>query len=61
MALPEFRIICNFSKNMRFCCQFLAALSCPIKTAERNALLDWLLGYAVRLEYGDNGIIFILT
>jgi len=34
--------------------KYLDDLSCPIADAEKNALIDWLLGYAVRLEYGDN-------
>lgn len=29
-------------------------LGCPYPKNERSALLDWLLGYAVRLEYGDD-------
>lgn len=29
-------------------------LNCPISSLESSSLTDWLLGYAVRLEYGDN-------
>ena len=35
--------------------QYLNDLSCPIEFNDRNTLIDWLLGFAVRLEYGDNG------
>ncbi|BFZ11640.1 hypothetical protein BsWGS_14679 [Bradybaena similaris] len=33
--------------------QYLAQLNCPYDVSDRRALLDWLLGYAVRLEFGD--------
>ncbi|XP_045179239.2 RNA transcription, translation and transport factor protein-like [Mercenaria mercenaria] len=29
-------------------------LGCPYPISERNPMIDWLLGYAVRLEYGDD-------
>ena len=35
--------------------QYLDDLECPHDPTNRAATLDWLLGYAVRLEYGDNG------
>lgn len=34
--------------------QFLEDVSCPFSTEERQEALDWLLGLAVRYEYGDN-------
>jgi RLL motif-containing protein 1 len=34
--------------------KYLEDLSCPIADADKNSLIDWILGYAVRLEYGDN-------
>ncbi|UYV74492.1 C14orf166 [Cordylochernes scorpioides] len=37
-----------------FTAQYLQDLSCPLKEPDRAALTDWLLGQAVRLEYGDN-------
>ncbi|KAL5007973.1 hypothetical protein ScPMuIL_013554 [Solemya velum] len=33
---------------------YLKELGCPYQHVERVAVLDWLLGYSVRLEYGDN-------
>lgn len=33
---------------------YLSNLSCPYTRDDRNALIDWLLGYAVRVEYGDD-------
>lgn len=36
--------------------RYLGSLNCPINPNERAAVLDWLLGLAVRFEYGDNGI-----
>ncbi|KAH9496201.1 hypothetical protein Btru_010493 [Bulinus truncatus] len=32
---------------------YLSEINCPYDAADRKELLDWLLGYAVRLEYGD--------
>lgn len=32
---------------------YLTELGCPYPVSEKNSILDWLLGYAVRLEYGD--------
>lgn len=37
--------------------QYLGSLNCPINPNERAAVLDWLLGLAVRFEYGDNGMV----
>ncbi|XP_053330891.1 RNA transcription, translation and transport factor protein [Spea bombifrons] len=34
--------------------QYLKDVSCPFKAEERQESIDWLLGLAVRLEYGDN-------
>ncbi|ELU17935.1 hypothetical protein CAPTEDRAFT_172911 [Capitella teleta] len=34
--------------------KYLEDISCPLRAHNRNELVDWLLGYAVRLEYGDN-------
>lgn len=34
--------------------EYLTALNCPYNPENRQSMLDWLLGYAVRLEYGDN-------
>lgn len=34
--------------------KYLDDLECPHEPTNRAATLDWLLGYAVRLEYGDN-------
>ncbi|XP_074657306.1 RNA transcription, translation and transport factor protein-like isoform X2 [Tubulanus polymorphus] len=33
---------------------YIQDLSCPYNPADRSAVLDWLLGYAVKLEYGDS-------
>lgn len=35
--------------------QYLGQLQCPYKSDDLTAVIDWLLGYAVRLEYGDSG------
>ncbi|XP_064603132.1 RNA transcription, translation and transport factor protein-like [Liolophura sinensis] len=32
---------------------YLGQLQCPYKSEDMTAVIDWLLGYAVRLEYGD--------
>lgn len=34
--------------------QYLSELGCPHSVQDSAAVMDWLLGYAVRLEYGDN-------
>lgn len=34
--------------------QYTKDLGCPVDVSDRNAVCDWMLGYAVRLEYGDN-------
>ncbi|XP_040189796.1 RNA transcription, translation and transport factor protein isoform X1 [Rana temporaria] len=34
--------------------KYLKDVSCPFKSQERQEGIDWLLGLAVRLEYGDN-------
>ena len=35
--------------------RYLGELNCPYPFTDRAAVTDWLLGYAVRLEYGDDG------
>ncbi|KAH0520018.1 UPF0568 protein [Microtus ochrogaster] len=34
--------------------KYLKDVNCPFKIQERQEAIDWLLGLAVRLEYGDN-------
>ncbi|XP_075049416.1 RNA transcription, translation and transport factor protein [Mixophyes fleayi] len=34
--------------------KYLKDVTCPFKVQERPEAIDWLLGLAVRLEYGDN-------
>lgn len=34
--------------------QYVNDLACPVKSDKKVELLEWLLGHAVRLEYGDN-------
>uniref|UniRef100_A0A8C0H3E4 RNA transcription, translation and transport factor protein n=1 Tax=Chelonoidis abingdonii TaxID=106734 RepID=A0A8C0H3E4_CHEAB len=34
--------------------KYLKDVNCPFKIQERQETIDWLLGLAVRLEYGDN-------
>ncbi|KAG7466168.1 hypothetical protein MATL_G00161990 [Megalops atlanticus] len=34
--------------------KYLQDVSCPFKAQERQETVDWLLGLAVRFEYGDN-------
>lgn len=36
------------------CDAYLGEIGCPIGRDERLPLIDWLLGFALRLEYGDN-------
>ncbi|CAO2590541.1 RNA transcription, translation and transport factor protein, partial [Lemmus lemmus] len=36
--------------------KYLKDVNCPFKIQERQEAIDWLLGLAVRLEYGDNGM-----
>ena len=36
--------------------QYMKDVNCPFKMQERQETVDWLLGLAVRLEYGDNGM-----
>ena len=38
-----------------FVLQYLSDLACPLDQSDRNSVIDWLLGYAVRHEYKDNG------
>jgi len=33
---------------------YLLELSCPYELSDKQAVTDWMLGYAVRLEYGDD-------
>ena len=42
---------CDWTKCLQ---QYLDDLGCPYQQSQRPQLTDWLLGYAVRLEYGDN-------
>lgn len=36
--------------------QYCGELDCPVRdTGQRSKVLDWLLGYAVHLEYEDSG------
>lgn len=34
---------------------YLRDAECPFKEEELTECVDWLLGYAIRLEYSDNG------
>ncbi|XP_042882907.1 RNA transcription, translation and transport factor protein-like [Penaeus japonicus] len=34
--------------------RYLGGLNCPTNPNDRQAVVDWLLGLAVRFEYGDN-------
>lgn len=61
-------IHCCFNVTNKIYClfyifQYLTDLGCPFDDSDRNATIDWMLGYAVRLEYGDNGecSVFFLT
>uniref|UniRef100_A0A674GZX6 RNA transcription, translation and transport factor protein n=1 Tax=Taeniopygia guttata TaxID=59729 RepID=A0A674GZX6_TAEGU len=36
--------------------KYMKDVNCPFKIQERQETVDWLLGLAVRLEYGDNGM-----
>jgi len=33
---------------------YISDLACPIKSGSREQILDWLLGCAIRFEYGEN-------
>ncbi|KAF3831154.1 hypothetical protein GH733_002392 [Mirounga leonina] len=37
--------------------KYLKDVNCPFKIQDRQEAIDWLLGLAVRLEYGDNGTV----
>lgn len=34
--------------------RYIQDLNCPYQPTERRMIIDWFLGYAIRLEYGDN-------
>uniref|UniRef100_A0A3Q0SM52 RNA transcription, translation and transport factor protein n=1 Tax=Amphilophus citrinellus TaxID=61819 RepID=A0A3Q0SM52_AMPCI len=38
--------------------KYLQDVNCPFGVEERKEAVDWLLGLAVRYEYGDNGTMF---
>jgi hypothetical protein len=39
--------------------QYIEDLDCPVNPEMKEQVIDWLLGYAVHLEYSDKGkIIF---
>ncbi|KAF4019942.1 hypothetical protein G4228_012117 [Cervus hanglu yarkandensis] len=38
----------------KFSEKYLRDVNCPFKIQDRQEAIDWLLGLAVRLEYGDN-------
>nr|AAS66283.1 LRRGT00192 [Rattus norvegicus] len=40
--------------------KYLRDVNCPFKIQDRQEAIDWLLGLAVRLEYGDNAIDVLL-
>ncbi len=42
------------------CLQYLQDVNCPFSAQERQETVDWLLGLAVRFEYGDNGMMIII-
>ncbi|KAL4656244.1 hypothetical protein GN956_G6404 [Arapaima gigas] len=42
----------------KFFDKYLQDIKCPFKAQERPEMVDWLLGLAVRFEYGDNGEAF---
>jgi RLL motif-containing protein 1 len=46
-----------------FVFQYLGDVGCPYESSKKAELIDWLLGYAVRLEYGDDGemMVFICS
>uniref|UniRef100_A0A8C1Y6H2 RNA transcription, translation and transport factor protein n=1 Tax=Cyprinus carpio TaxID=7962 RepID=A0A8C1Y6H2_CYPCA len=40
--------------------KYLQDVNCPFSAQQRQETVDWLLGLAVRFEYGDNGMMVIL-
>ena len=41
--------------------QYLADLNCPVDDlSDKGAVVTWLLGRAVQLQYQENGMIFLL-
>lgn len=48
---PEWKL--HFAK-------YLEDVGCPLKNAKLVEQLEWLIGYAVKLEYSDNGIVSII-
>jgi len=43
---------CDWSKTFK---QYRDDLACPIQSDNPSEVLEWLLAFAVRLEYADNG------
>nr|XP_014343874.1 PREDICTED: UPF0568 protein C14orf166 homolog isoform X3 [Latimeria chalumnae] len=39
--------------------KYLQDVNCPFEAPDRQETIDWLLGLAVRLEYGDNDVAFV--
>ena len=61
-------IYCSLHRNTRSIevttFQFLQNLSFPYDDqvmADRTATMDWLIGTAIRFEYGDNGTLLLLS
>lgn len=48
---PDWKL--HFSK-------YLSDVNCPLKNVQLAEQMEWLIGYAVKLEYSDNGILLIL-
>jgi RLL motif-containing protein 1 len=42
----------DWSKTFK---QYTDDLACPIRSDNPGEMLEWLLAFAVRLEYADNG------
>ena len=39
--------------------QYVDDLKCPVEFSQKLSLVDWLLAHAIRLEYAENGGLFL--
>lgn len=41
--------------TLHFSLQYIQDLQCPLDGSDRLAVCDWILGHAIRLEFGEKG------
>ncbi len=54
-STPVSTLVSDVILSVISCAQYLQDVNCPFGAEERQEAVDWLLGLAVRYEYGDNG------